>query len=79
MSVRMTGGSSGNREDALPNVPTSGSPQPVLDTSGYAKQPGVRMTGGSTGNREANALPDVPTSGTVPESSTDVCDPGAHR
>lgn len=79
MSVRMTGGNSGNRDDALPNVPSSGAPQPVLDTSGNATQPGVVMTGGSTGNRDASSLPDVPTSGTVPEDSTDVCDPGAHR
>ena len=80
MPINFDGATSGNREDAKPNVPTSGSPQPVLDTSNNSNpNPGVTFGSQPTGNREGAHTPPVPTGGTIPEGSTDVCDPQAHR
>lgn len=43
MPVVMKGGTSGNRQDALPPVPSSGTPQPVLDTSNNKYDPAVYL------------------------------------
>ena len=75
----MRGGTSGCRHDYLAPVPSSGSSQPVLDTSGSQTQPGVytKADDFSKKHRE-QATPDfLPTSGSIPEGSTDVQDPKA--
>lgn len=79
MGVTFKGGTSGNREDAIPSVPSSGSAQPVLDTSGSQKSPGVVWQSESFKNKHREqALPDfMPSSGGIPEGSTDVEDPTA--
>lgn len=43
MGLVFKGGTSGNRQDALPSVPSSGTPQPVLDTSNNKDNPEVHL------------------------------------
>jgi hypothetical protein len=69
-----------NMPNALPPVPSSGESQPVLTTETYgAISDSVKMDHGNSGNREGTAVnPDMPTGGTIPDSSTDIEDPTAH-
>ena len=58
------GGSSGNREDYLAQVPSGGESQPIVTTEHGGAPANVKLPGGSSGNREGDALPQVPTGGT---------------
>lgn len=85
MGVVMKGGNSGCREDYLAPVPSSGSSQPVLDTSTKGAVPStVNFSGGPFPNEKApnvaienERASFMPTGGTIPEGSTDIQDPGA--
>ncbi len=81
MGVTFRGGTSGNREDALPPVPSSGTAQPVLDTSTSGATPSTVNFQAENFNNKSNieqATPDfLPTGGTVPDSGTDIEDPTA--
>ena len=76
MPVIFRGGTSGNREDGLPPVPSSGASQPVLDTATSGGVPSsIRLN--SEGQRPhrhgQHATPDfMPTGGTIPEGSSDI-------
>ena len=61
---------SGSRKDDDPHVPTSGPPQPVLDTSKRYANPDIQWGG----HAQDSYLPDC---GTHPTGSTDVEDPDA--
>lgn len=81
MPVIFKGGTSGNREDALPPVPSKGSPQPVLDTAFHKRSGNIHF---QAEHQEAHAdhyqhqTPDfMPEGGNIPESSSDVGDQGA--
>lgn len=65
MAVVMKGGTSGNRQDALPPVPSSGQAQPVLNTAGNKPQPDVFYnTNHARPHRHGQHLSyDMPTSG----------------
>ena len=79
MGVVMKGGNSGCRHDYLAPVPSSGSSQPLLDTSGKEKQPGVYTQADDFTNKKnrEQATPDfMPTSGGIPDGSTDVQEQG---
>lgn len=79
MTVVMKGGTSGNREDALPDLP-GGPNQPVLDTSRSMNNAAVHYQAQEFINntsRAEQATPDfLPTGGTIPEGSTDVQEQG---
>lgn len=67
MGVIFKGGTSGNRADAKPPVPDSGTSQPVVDTASSGGVPGtIQMPGGTSGNRESS-LPTMPTGGSSPD------------
>jgi hypothetical protein len=69
-----------NMPNALAPVPSSGESQPVLTTETYGAIPStIKMDHGESGNREGDALADMPTGGTIPDSSTDIEDPTAHQ
>ena len=73
MTVIFKGGTSGNREDALPPVPDSGSPQPVLNTATSEKQAGVHTKADDWRRQHfQHQTPAMPTGGAIPEGSTDV-------
>ena len=57
MTVIMKGGNSGNRESALPPVPTTDG-EYSYPAQGASLSPGVDMDGANSGNRE-DALPNV--------------------
>lgn len=67
MTVVFKGGTSGNREDASPQVPTSGAPQPVLDTTTRVPVPSTvhfQATNFDTKVNREQATPDfMPTGG----------------
>ena len=72
MAVVFKGGTSGNREDALPPVPSSGSPQPVLMTETSGGMSGsIHAAGGASGGH-GEFIPSLPTGGTIPDGSTDI-------
>jgi len=75
MSVVMKGGNSGSRgKDYLPQVPSAGSPQPVLNTAGGSKPPGVYFQAENFERQHAQtATFEVPLGGTIPEGSSDIC------
>jgi hypothetical protein len=74
MPVVFKGGTSGNREDALPPVPSSGSAQPVLntETSGPIAST-VNLFAGNFRPHAQTRTPDfMPTGGTIPKGSSDI-------
>lgn len=77
MGTVFKGGPSGNREDYLPPVPSSGQSQPVLNTAGNETQPGVytKADDYDKSHFEHQTFP-LPTSGGIPEGSTDVQEQG---
>lgn len=68
MSVIMKGGTSGNREDALPDVTRPFDKQAMQDTSGGSAGTNLQTTK-ATGNRETDASPPVPGSGRADDSA----------
>lgn len=80
MGVVFKGGTSGNRADALPPVPSSGSPQPVLDTATSGPVASTVNLSAETfrpHRHGQHATPDfMPTGGTIPEGSSDVAEQG---
>jgi len=78
MGVVMKGGTSGCRHDYLAPVPSSGSSQPVLNTAGSETQPGVYTKADDYDKKHfEHGTFTLPTSGGIPEGSTDVQDPRA--
>lgn len=69
MGVVMKGGTSGNREDALPRVSVPFDKQPPQNTASGAMYTNLQ-TSQNTGNREADASPPVPTCGIPDDSAT---------
>ena len=81
MPVIFKGGTSGNRENALPPVPNSGASQPVLRTEFSGREPAnvvlntnhAKHTTHTTGERLEDWIPnDMPIGGKIPEGSSDV-------
>lgn len=69
---------SGSRRSDDPNMPTSGKPQPLLDTSARKPNPNIHWGSQPTGNREKDESPDVPDCASPhPEGSTDFINPEA--
>jgi hypothetical protein len=71
---------SGSRKDDDPHMPTSGKPQPVLDTSDNSGVgPGVNFVQATYSGipGDPSMAPDVPTGGGIPLGSTDVQNPEA--
>lgn len=79
MGVVFKGGTSGNRQDALPPVPNSGYAQPVLDTDTSGPIPSSILFPKARPHRGGqDATPDFMPTGCRPEDSgTDCYDPGA--
>jgi len=80
MGVVMKGGSSGNRADALPQVPSSGYSQPVLDTDTSGPEAGGVQWGDFPSRPQRggqNATPSFMPTGCSPVGGTDIEDPGA--
>jgi hypothetical protein len=76
MGVTFTGGPSGNRESASPPVPSSGNAQPVLRTETSGAVPSTVHFQAQEFRRDhyQQATPDfMPTGGTIPEGSSDIC------
>lgn len=77
MPVIFKGGTSGNREDYTPPVPSSGTPQPVLNTATngpYASTINLQSENFKP-HPQTRTADWMPTGGTIPESSCDVSDP----
>jgi hypothetical protein len=68
MPLQMTGGNSGNREDAKPPVDVGFDRQPVENTANNSSGANVQFSQ-CTGNREA-ANPPVPSGGTPNDANT---------
>lgn len=68
MSVVMKGGTSGNRESALPNVSVGFDKQVPQDTAGGSAGTNLILSQ-CTGNREGAKDPPVPGSGTPDDSA----------
>lgn len=68
MGVTMKGGTSGNREDALPNISRPYDNQVPQDTSTNKSYPDIQYTQ-NTGNREGVQDPPVPNCGTPDDSA----------
>ncbi|OFV80328.1 MAG: hypothetical protein A2W26_03760 [Acidobacteria bacterium RBG_16_64_8] len=64
--LQMKGGSSGNREDYLAQVPSGGESQPIVTTEHGGASPTVHLVVGTSGNREGDTLPQMPTGGSNP-------------
>lgn len=79
MTVVFKGGTSGNRADALPPVPSSGYSQPVLDTDTSGAIPSsIQFPNARPQRHGQDRTADfMPTGCDVPESGTDICDPTA--
>ena len=78
MAVVFKGGSSGNRGDYGAPTPDTGAPQPILRTQTSGQEPAnVHFQAASFSVKvdpEETATPDfMPTGGTFPESSSDIC------
>jgi len=76
MVVVFKGGTSGNRQDALPPTPSSGNAQPVLrtETSGAVPSTIHLQAENFEQSHYQQATPDfMPTGGTIPEGSSDIC------
>jgi len=77
MGVIMRGGTSGCRHDYLAQVPSSGASQPVLNTAGNETQPGVYTKADDYDKSHfEHGTYTVPTSGGIPEGSSDVQEQG---
>lgn len=78
MSVVFTGGTSGNRENGLPQVPSSGIKQPLIDTAtSGAVESTVHLQKARHPHAET-ATPDfMPTGVNFPETGVDIADPTA--
>ena len=70
--------SSGNREDATPQVPSSGTKQPLIDTATSGSVPSTVLLQKARHPHAETATPDfMPTGANFPESGTDIADPTA--
>jgi hypothetical protein len=78
MGVVFKGGTSGNRADALPPVPSSGSSQPVLSTETSGAVPStVHLDSDKHRPHASSATPDFMPTGGGTGSGTDISDPTA--
>jgi hypothetical protein len=69
MPVNFTGGSSGNRTDAKPSVPSNGQSQPVVTTTTKGSINVARPSCNSTSPESSRGEANMPTGGTNPVDS----------
>lgn len=75
MTVVFKGGTSGNRQNGLPNVPDSGVSQPIIDTDTSGAVPSsIQFPSGRPHRHGQDRTAEfMPTGATIPQGSEDVC------
>ena len=79
MGVVFKGGTSGNRQDGIAPMPSSGTPQPVLDTATNSVNPAVHLQAENFRphrHGQESVADFMPSCGTIPEGSSDVAEQG---